>query len=269
MSNDYFLGTGAIDKERLTILGELYHPTALDFLIKQGLKPGMTVLEVGCGPGAMSCDLAKYVGPNGRVIALDLNQDQIDVAKQAAAQAGLSNIDFITADIMDLDSLNLSYDAVYGKWVLEFLPEPKEALALMYASLKHKGIMVYEATDMEQTRYFTIPNNDRVADWHRLMGSAFKIYNAQARYATSYAYSDFCSLGLKHINIKINQHILRNPRDKSVYRLALLSSGHSLIHGNLITRDALDQLIQDLEQFETSDSISGFFHNILMAGIKE
>lgn len=74
MNKKYLLSTGESDYDRLSILSKLYNPLALYFLTDSGLKPGMTVLEIGCGSGHMACDIAKLVGPKGKVIAIDSSE---------------------------------------------------------------------------------------------------------------------------------------------------------------------------------------------------
>lgn len=120
MSNHYLLGTGKNDYERLEIMSRHYNPPAIQFLQDSRLKPGMTVLEIGCGAGQMACDLASVVGPRGKVIATDNSPAQIETSKATAEKRGIKNIEFHICDVMNLTSLNIKVDAIYGRWVLFF-----------------------------------------------------------------------------------------------------------------------------------------------------
>jgi ubiquinone/menaquinone biosynthesis C-methylase UbiE len=61
-------------------------------LANLGVKPGMTVCDIGCGNGYYALQLAKMVGPTGRVLAVDIQPEMLDMLRQRAAEAGLANI---------------------------------------------------------------------------------------------------------------------------------------------------------------------------------
>ena len=268
MGNEYFLSTGEADRQRLTILGKLYSPNALVFLKASGLKPGMTILEVGCGAGNMACDLAEYVGPTGSVIAIDNSAYQVELAKQLANKRGISNINFHVHDVLDIDSLGISYDATYGKWVIEFLPNPEDALQAMFNSLKPGGILVYEAGDLDEKKYFSLPENPVVEKWHRIGAKINKSFNCTLHLASKNLYPAFQSLSCSNINIKVNQAILMTAEDKSVYRLAVMMCVPILLEKNIMTQSEIDEFCADLRHLEESDTVTGFFHNLMISGIK-
>src|SRR5215470_5228221 len=73
------------------------------------LEPGMALLDVGCGPGTITADLAELVRP-GRVTALDASGDILEQARRYAAERGLSNVDFIAGDVHALEFEDASVD---------------------------------------------------------------------------------------------------------------------------------------------------------------
>jgi SAM-dependent methyltransferase len=73
-----------------------YHASILSRL---DLSPGLSVLDAGCGPGLLTVPIAQAVGPRGSVFALDVQPEMIQRARQAAAQAGLTNITFLIAGV--------------------------------------------------------------------------------------------------------------------------------------------------------------------------
>lgn len=267
MTTGYFLKTGDADRERLTILNSLYNPPALRFLQDSGLRPGMTLLEIGCGTGHMACDIASYLGPAGKVIATDSSEAQIQVAKATARSRGIVNIDFLQCDVMELDKLGINYDATYGRWVVEFTRNPKGALAAMYSGLNPGGLLAYEASNMKQTAYFTSPHHTVIDQWFSYGPKMFAAYGYPLKFGEE-AYQVFKQLGCHDIKIKPNQAILISPKEKSVYRLGTLSSGPSLVEKGLATEKELADLINALAAFEQTDSISGFYQNMLVSGIK-
>src|SRR5262245_38493208 len=94
------------------------------------LRPGMTVLDVGCGPGTITADLAELVAP-GRVTAVEVTADALDLARAEADRRGVVNIDFVVADVLDLQLPDDTYDVVHAHQVLQHLGDPVRALREM------------------------------------------------------------------------------------------------------------------------------------------
>src|ERR1043165_6861191 len=88
------------------------------------LKPGMTVLDVGCGPGSITADMARIVAP-GKVTGID----SVGVLEAAVeAVAGVSNVELAAGDVMALDYPDDSFDVVHAHQVLQHLADPVGAL---------------------------------------------------------------------------------------------------------------------------------------------
>src|SRR5512145_1640514 len=89
---DYLLGTHDAELARLGLQHRVWRPRALDAWRRAGFTVGQTVLDIGCGPGHASLDLAEIVGPAGRVVALDRSRRFLDALEAARRQRGLANI---------------------------------------------------------------------------------------------------------------------------------------------------------------------------------
>ena len=80
-----------------------YEGSAVEFrealLAAADVRPGMSVLDFGCGNGRTTREFARAVGPGGRVLGLDLSQDMLAVATRRAAEEGLDNVEFRQADV--------------------------------------------------------------------------------------------------------------------------------------------------------------------------
>ena len=99
-----------------------------------GISEGMTILELGCGPGEVSELLSEIVGSAGSVLAVDRNKEMISAAQKRLEEAGKKNVRFLQADLNDApeylkDVDLLSFDAVAGRRVLMYLPSPDSVLA--------------------------------------------------------------------------------------------------------------------------------------------
>lgn len=86
------------------------------------LHPGMHVLDVGCGTGAVTRILAERVSP-GKVIGLDLSEERLSVARKIAKEQGISNVEYVRADVRDLDPKDKTFDLTYSRFLFQYLSE--------------------------------------------------------------------------------------------------------------------------------------------------
>src|SRR4051794_34946917 len=77
---EYVLASGAAAVQRLFVLHKIYAPAGRRLLLEAGLRPGMHVVDMGCGVGAVTRMLAEMVGPNGSVTGVDASEEQIEHA---------------------------------------------------------------------------------------------------------------------------------------------------------------------------------------------
>src|SRR6184192_495785 len=121
--SDYVLGHTPIEQLRLIRQARFLTPATEHFLQDAGIVSGMRVLDIGCGMGDVTMLVAQLVGPAGRVVSIDLDQASVETAQNRALAAGLDNATFHCADILAFAD-NEPFDAVVGRLVLEFLPDP-------------------------------------------------------------------------------------------------------------------------------------------------
>ncbi|WP_328886024.1 class I SAM-dependent methyltransferase [Streptomyces sp. NBC_00316] len=131
------------------------------------LRPGLAVLDVGCGPGTITADLAALVAP-GRVTAVDTDQGVLDQAAEVAAERGLDNVEFTTADVHALDFPDASFDVVHAHQVLQHVGDPVQALREMRRVCRPGGIVAARDSDYAaMTWYPEVPGLDA---WLELYG---------------------------------------------------------------------------------------------------
>ena len=92
------------------------------------LRPGMNLLDVGCGPGTITMDLADMVGAAGRVTALERTEDALDLARAESDRRGTTNVDFVVGNVVALDLPDASFDVVHAHQVLQHVDDPVRAL---------------------------------------------------------------------------------------------------------------------------------------------
>ncbi len=147
----YALGYSASEFRRLTLQGEFFRDLTADVLRCAGIGPGMHVLDVGCGVGDVSLLAAELVGPRGSVLGIDRSAEAIRLAAWRAAEAGHDQVRFGATEI-DSFSARHEFDAIIGRLVLLYLPEPAATLRRLAGGLRPGGIVAFQEMAMTLTR---------------------------------------------------------------------------------------------------------------------
>lgn len=110
------------------------------------LQPGQRLLDVGCGPGTVTIDLASRVAP-GEVIGVDRAEIVLAAAREAADEAGALNVTFVAADAYELPYPDDSFDVVHAHQVLQHLADPLAALREMKRVTRPGGYVAVRDAD--------------------------------------------------------------------------------------------------------------------------
>jgi SAM-dependent methyltransferase len=124
-----------------------WRPVTEWILEAAGLAPGGRVLDVGCGTGLPALALAEQVGPDGRVVALDLASEMLAVTRRRAREAGYAQLVVEEGDAEALRFADTSFDAVTSSFTLMFCPDPARAVSEMRRVLVPGGRLVVVAWD--------------------------------------------------------------------------------------------------------------------------
>jgi SAM-dependent methyltransferase len=133
----------------------------------QYLRPGMRLLDCGCGPGSITVDLAQAVTP-GEAIGIDLREEALTHGRQLARDRGLSNVTFQVANVYQLPFPDGSFDTAFACAVLQHLAAPRAALTEMRRVLKPGGVI--GLMDGSSTLTFRYPTNPLLEAWDTLRG---------------------------------------------------------------------------------------------------
>jgi SAM-dependent methyltransferase len=126
------------------ILDTHYNNTTQSFILNAGIKPGMTVLDVGCGAGVMTAWLAKQVGPMGQVFAVDNSEAQLNVTLQRIKKEGLDNVKTEVLSAYEITKLNTEFDLIYCRFLLHHLHSPRRAIQTYFDNLRDGGLYIGE-----------------------------------------------------------------------------------------------------------------------------
>ena len=111
-------------------------------LAQLGIKPGMTIADLGCGNGFYTRKMAELVGPQGRVLAVDIQPEMLRLMESRAAEAQLENIESVLATPSDPKLPPDQVDLILLVDVYHELSYPEEVLAVVRRSLKPDGVAV-------------------------------------------------------------------------------------------------------------------------------
>ena len=126
------------------------------------LRPGRSVLDVGCGPGTITVDLAAHVAP-GKVTAIDASAAVLDEAIVLAADQDVPNVEFSVADVYALPYPDDTFDVVHAHQVLQHLADPVAALREMGRVCRPGGVVAARDGDYAGMTWY--PENPGLTEW--------------------------------------------------------------------------------------------------------
>jgi SAM-dependent methyltransferase len=140
--SSYSLGHSERELERLAVQGRLIAPITRWFLESAGVAQGMRVLDVGSGAGDVALLAAQLVGAGGEIVGVDRASDALQVARQRTEAASLSNVSFQAGDPTEMH-FDEPFDAVVGRYVLMFQPDPVAMLQKLIPHVRPGGVVVF------------------------------------------------------------------------------------------------------------------------------
>jgi len=163
----YQFGTGIGEEEldRLEAQGAAIAPATRMIFAEAGIRPGMRVLDIGCGAGDVTFVAADLVGPDGSVVGVDHSPDALARARLRAQRRGLAQVQFIEGDIHD-PAPGGPFDAIVERLVLMWVPDPAAVLREQATVLRPGGLVVPVEADMSPMRFLPeIPLGTQVKSW--------------------------------------------------------------------------------------------------------
>ena len=163
----YTMGRSKEETERLIQQSGLYEDITGRLLRDAGLFTGMKVLDIGSGAGDVAMAAAELVGSEGEVLGVDMNPEILETARTRAQAAGLANVQFVAGDAQTLDLPN-DFDALIGRLVLMYLPDPVATLKQLATHLRPGGIIAFQ--EVEFSAYSSVarpetPVMNQLAEW--------------------------------------------------------------------------------------------------------
>jgi ubiquinone/menaquinone biosynthesis C-methylase UbiE len=147
----YVLGHSDFELGRLARQAQFLEPITREYFRLAGMAPGMRVLDVGSGTGAVAFLAADMVGPSGEVVGTDIAPAAISTARTAAIAGGHSQVSFREGDTGEM-AFEKAFDFVVGRYVLWAQAEPGEMLRKLTRHLRPGGVVLFHELDWSFVR---------------------------------------------------------------------------------------------------------------------
>ncbi len=144
----YIIRGGEKGRARLTVLSRVLQESTSRLLDHAGAMEGARIIDLGCGGGDVTRELARRSGPRGHVWGLDLDRTVLALAETEASQAGVRNVTFRAAEIGEpwrLDQISM----IYARFILTHVRDPRGIVEQAWHTLKPGGTIIVEDIDME------------------------------------------------------------------------------------------------------------------------
>lgn len=243
----YVIRGGESGYQRLQMLARVQNPNTLEVLRQAGLRPGMRCLDVGCGSGDVTFELARLAGPEGSATGLDMDPVKLRLARDEAAARGLPNVTFREANIRDWHEPAV-YDLVFSRFLLQHLAGPAAALARMWEAVRPGGVLI--AQDADFTGLFCDPPNEGFRFYAEQYLRALERNGGDPAMARK-LYRSFLAAGLPDPQLRMNQTAGTEP-DGDTKQLALSTldaTVDSIISAGMATADEAAAARADLAAF--------------------
>jgi SAM-dependent methyltransferase len=215
----------------------------------------MKCLDVGCGGGFVAALMSDMVGPAGKVVGIDADEEILDLARADAELAGRTNVEFIKFDASASHDENY-YDLVYARFVLTHLPTPEHCLDSMINSCKRGGSIVVE--DIDFTGSFCYPPTSAYQRYMELYEQVVIKRGADPNIGPRLP-GMLRTAGLENVQLNIVQPAHFEGDGKLMASITMQRVADSVISEKLATAEEVDSVIEGLNAAaEDSNVLIGF-----------
>jgi ubiquinone/menaquinone biosynthesis C-methylase UbiE len=253
VSDVYALETGDAGAARLRLLDLVYRAGTRQMLFDAGLRPGCHALDLACGVGMVSCWMAGEVGLDGRVVAVDVNPDQLVVAKWHCAKCqNHEPIDYVEGSAYDTGLPSQSFDIVHMRLLLCHLVEPAKVLVEAYRLLKPGGSLVCQ--DLHMSSLYCFPASPAYASMvehglatGRILGVDYN-YGLRLPVAAKEA-------GFSEVEVRLNQPAYLRGEEKRLWEHTFAEVAPAIARAGVASKAELDRLLAEMRACADDENV--------------
>jgi ubiquinone/menaquinone biosynthesis C-methylase UbiE len=246
----YVIRGGLWGYERLQVLARSLWPATSALLDRVGLGSGMSCLDLGCGGGAVTLELARLVGQDGQVAGIDMDEVKLAMARQAARDRGWSNVEFRAGNVYDWAEL-ASYDLVYCRNLLQHLSRPVDVLRAMWAAVRDGGVIVVEDADF--TGSFCDPPNAGFAFWVDAYQRVLERHGGDPQIGRK-LHRYFAAAGIPAPELTISQRADTVDEAKTLPQYTVEATADAIVAAGIASADQVREALASLTAFAADPS---------------
>ena len=242
-SETYAIAGGRTGKSRLDVLAEGMQASTLQLLERVGVPAGGTCLDVGCGGGHVTRELARLAGSSGLAVGVDFDSDVLALAEGDTARLGVTNVQFRWGDALDLAAAvgDFDFDFVYCRFLLSHVASPSEVVRELAELVRPGGAVAVE--DIDYRGSLCEPPSEPFQRYDELYRSIVRQRGADAEIGPRLP-GLLDDAGLEHVDVASFQLVGRDPQSfvKRIHVLTLERIAPALVAGGLVSVEELEEL---------------------------
>ncbi|PIQ44192.1 MAG: hypothetical protein COV52_03195 [Gammaproteobacteria bacterium CG11_big_fil_rev_8_21_14_0_20_46_22] len=265
----YTMPVGKSDEARLLALNAICNPESLRFIDDVSLNlEGKTVADIGCGTGIMSVHWAKKVGKRGKVIAIDISEEQLAVAKAYAEKQGVLNIQYICLPVERLSEIGECVDLVYTRFLLEHLANPELAIKQMLGLIKPNGYLFCETVTSYEA-IFSDPETEMTRQWREAV-LLQPTFHQTDFYLGKRLFSLYPSFGLSRKFFRLAQPLMTENKASVDFSVGyMLAMKNKLASTSIFSEESVLEIAEAIEQYLLEGGVIAFPQYVQVLGQKE
>ena len=239
----YVIEGGRFGRERLRLLSRVFAPSTTALLERAGLREGMTVLDLGCGGGDVTREIASRVGPGGRAVGMELDDSKLALAR--AELADDSRVTLVQGDARSLDAGGV-YDLVYARFLLTYLAERAEVLSRIRRALVPGGVVVVE--DIDFSAHVAEPRSPAFDRYVSLFSEVVRRRGGDADVGPKLPRL-LVEAGFEDVGVSVVQLAFLGGEGKELAAVTYQGIAESVVAEGLASRAELDASLEQLRRF--------------------
>ena len=246
--NEYSIHGGKKGNDRLAILSQTVGLTTGEFLDQYASSFLGNCLDLGCGGGNVTLEIAKRVQHSGRVTGLDIDPVNVALARKAAHDQQVGNVQFDRFNAYDLADAD-KYQVVYSRFLLSHLNKPAQVLTNIFKGLVPGGRLLLEDTDF--SGHFCFPRCPAFSSYVHLYQKLLYTRGADANIGRR-LYELLYHAGFQDISVQVVQPVHTAGKGKLMAEITLEGISNALLQEGLTCREVIQQTIQELKAFRAN-----------------
>jgi SAM-dependent methyltransferase len=242
---EYVIRGGEAGYERLELLARTRWADTAALFARAGLSPGMDCVDVGCGGGHVTLELARLVGPAGSVVGIDMDGIKLDLARGAAAEQRLANVDFRQLKVGDWAESGC-YDAVFCRFLLQHLSDPVDVLRRMWVAARPDGVVIAEDADFDG--WCCHPANEGFDFFVRTYREVISQRGGDQAYGRK-LYAGFLAAGIPGAEIRVVQPVWTEGEGKTLPWSTLEATADAIVAEGIAAEDEVMAALDNLWRF--------------------